>query len=168
MNPYITIPLYCPIHDRPDRPICVSPQEINDAEGYIVCDTCGQPMHPIRPYYIVEHPYTNELYMRASETIHRFDGTPIEAPKDIALWPIHGAVTSLKDWQTTPEAWTLRRYTSAHLISPEPGKTFLAGGHSETMWQWAMNFGYTIDHQRCFATPHDARNFAEANNGIAW
>lgn len=165
MNSYITIPLSCPIHTHPDHPLNVSPDELNEAGGYI-CDHCGQPMRSLRPHYIIEHHTTHELHLLDGETLYRLDGTPLQAPNLVNYWPIHGAVSNLSEWQNQAE--TLRRYIVAWITNPDPAKTFLTGGHASSLRNWANEHGYTIEHPRAFATPHDARNFAEANNGIAW
>lgn len=147
MNPYITIPLYCPTHDSPARPLSVSPDELNEASGYIDCDTCGQPMRPVRPCYIIEHPNTHELHMLAAETrtLYRLDGTPIQAPNLVNLWPIYGAVTSLFDWQDNPLAEHLRRYIVATLtFAADPSLTFIAGGTALAIRNWANNYGRTL------------------------
>lgn len=170
MDSYTTIPLYCPIHDNPERPFLASPQELTDAGGYIACDTCGEPMRPLRPFYIVEHPTTHELHMFAANPrcLYRLDGTPIEAPEHVARWPIFGAVAHLYDWQDNSQAEHLRRYIVASLSHPDPNKTFLAGGQALSIRNWANDHGYIVVSPRSFATRQDARIFAFDHNGIAW
>lgn len=170
MDPYTTIALYCPIHDVPGRSLLVTPDELAAADGFIACDTCGDPMRPVNPFPIIEEPITHELHLfdPRAHLLYRLDGTPLQAHPTACAWAVHGRVSHLYDWQDAPHSEPLRRYTVATLAHSNPRNTFTAGGGSLFIKAWAAEHSFTVVSPRSFATRQSARDYAEAHGGIAW